>query len=222
MSVYYRDRDRDRVQDDRTVISVRDRPETEYHRDGYTTKKVYRVGGVQEDDRRTMISRRDASRDRDQGYTETRVIRRTEERSPEPEVERREIRIDHSRERPVEPRAYERVVYREDERLAPYRPVFREEEYDRGQLARYTRETDYYPAPPQPIIIRQEPQQIIIQEAPRAPTVVPERKEEDFQLVQKSEVRETVKSEAGTERRSERSKHKDDSEEDYYYERASF
>ena len=228
MSTYYRREERDtRERDWDTRSSVSRREEDS----GYVTKKVYRIpasSGI-DDDRRTIVgggSHRGSDRDRDQAYTtETRVIRRAVEPEPEPEVERREIRItERSRERPREEPVRERIVYREreDDRLAPYRPVMREDDFrdSRGELARYSRETDYYPAPPQPIIIRQEPQQIIIQEAPRAPITVPERREEDFQMVQRSEVRESQKSVVGSDHRTERPrKDRDDEEEDYYYER---
>lgn len=231
MSTYYRREERDRDNwDTRSTVSRR---EVDYDREGYTTKKVYRVGGNdRDDDRRTIIaggSHRGSDRGREQGYTtETRVVRRVAEPEPEPEVERREIRItERSRERPREEPRYERVIYkeREDDRLAPYRPYMREEDYIRPELEKYTRETNYYPPSPQPIIIRQEPQQIIIQEAPRAPITVPEvRREEDFQLVQRSDVREersVAKSEVGSVRpRSEAPpKPRDEEEEDYYYER---
>ena len=233
MSTYYRREERDvreRDWDTRSTISRRDDRREEDS--GYVTKKVYRIpasSGI-DDDRRTTVgsgSHRGSDRDRDQAYTtETRVIRRAVEPEPEPEIERREIRItERSRERPREEPVRERVVYREreDDRLAPYRPIMREDDFrdSRGELARYSRETDYYPAPPQPIIIRQEPQQIIIHEAPRAPITVPEpRREEDFQMVQRSEVRESQKSTVGSDHRTERPrKDRDDEEEDYYYER---
>lgn len=233
MSTYYRREERDvreRDWDTRSAVSRRDDRREEDS--GYVTKKVYRIpasSGI-DDDRRTIVgsgSHRGSDRDREQAYTtETRVVRRVVEPEPEPELERREIRItERSRERPREEPVRERIIYREreDDRLAPYRPMMREDEFrdSRGELARYSRETDFYPPPPQPIIIRQEPQQIIIQEAPRAPITVPEpRREEDFQMVQRSEVRESQKSTVGSEHRTERPrKDRDDEEEDYYYER---
>ena len=164
-----RDRDRDRDRDG----------------EGFSVKKVYRIPGRDLEDDRQSTYRSDDRYDRDRGgnreFTETRIVRRERTPEPEPEPERREIRItreERSRERAPEPRGYEREFRyeRENDRLAPYNRSY---EYDRAgdrDLQRYTREVEYYPRPdpPQPIIIRQEPQQIIIQEAPRAPVVVPE------------------------------------------------
>ncbi|CZS92093.1 uncharacterized protein RCO7_00703 [Rhynchosporium graminicola] len=71
----------------------------------------------------------------------------------------------------------------------------REEPYE---LDRYTRETEYYDRPeppPQPIIIRQrapEPQQIIVQEAPPAPPIVLPPREQEYQIVRQTEVRQEV------------------------------
>lgn len=220
MSVYYRDRERDRDWDVRSSASHRDSHREHDSRGSVVKKTVYRVGGGDDDDRRSShAGGTDRRSDRDRGFEETRIVRRVET-EPEPEPERREIRIierSRERERQPEPRRvereirYERDYDRDYDRLAPY---------DRGDLQRYAREVDYFPRPepPQPIIIRQEPQQIIIQEAPRAPVVVPQPpKEEDFQLVQRSEVGRSARSEVGSERP--RRKPQEDEEEDYYYER---
>ena len=168
MSVIIRERDRDRERDydDRTSTYRRDPP-------GYTTVKRYRVPAEREevDTRRTVIYSPDRDRDRpsdrdrgeDRGFEETRIIRR--ERTPEPEPERRverDIRIERiERERdPEPPRRFAEYRYERDiDRLVPRREPY--------ELERYSRSTEYFPRPdpPQPIIIRQEPQQIIIQEA---------------------------------------------------------
>ena len=207
----------------------------------YTTRKVYRVPREEEterEERLTVIGGSDRRSDRERAYSENRVVIRRE-RTPEPEPvpERREIRV-IEREREREPESREiRVIEREREREPEFRryerPPEREYRYERDldrrdDLERYTRTVDYYPRPepPPPIVIRQEPQQIIFQEAPRAPLVIPapQPKEEDFQLIQRSEIRQTEKSEVGSRHDEERSiarrpKPKEDEQEDYYYER---
>ena len=191
----------------------------------YTTRKVYRVPReeeVEREERLTVVGGSDRRSDRDRAYSENRVVIRRE-RTPDPEPERREIRvIEREREREPEIRRYERPVERE---------IRYERDLDRrDDLERYTRTVDYYPRPepPQPIIIRQEPQQIIIQEAPRAPLVVPAPappKEEDFQMIQRSEIRQSERSEVGSRHEEDRQiarrpkPKEDEEEEDYYYER---
>lgn len=166
------------------------------------------------------------------GYEETtRIIRR--ERTPDPEPERRverDIRIDRieriEREREPEPeRRYERDVRIERferEREPEPRQYEREYRYEHDiervpvrkepyELERYSKSTEYFrPEAPPPIIIRQQPQQIIIQEAPRAPIIIPavQREESDYQLIQRSEVPE--------DRQVAR---REPEQEDYYYER---
>ncbi|KAL6714705.1 hypothetical protein ACLMJK_008130 [Lecanora helva] len=202
----------------------------------YTTRKVYRVPRdeeVEREDRLTVIGGNDHRSDRERSYSENRVVIRRD-RTPEPEPERREIRvIEREREREPEIRRYERPVEREiryerDYDRPPEREIRYERDFDRrDDLERYTRTVDYYPRPepPPPIVIRQEPQQIIFQEAPRAPLVVPAPpKEEDFQLIQRSEIRQSEKSEVGSRHEDERQvarrpRPREDEEEDYYYER---
>lgn len=219
-----------------------------------TTRKVYRIPReeeVEREDRLTVIgggSERRSERGGDRGaYSENRVVIRRE-RTPEPEpvVDRREIRvIEREREREPEPIADRREIRviereREPEFRRYERPPEREFRYERDfdrrdDLERYTRTVDYYPRPepPPPIIIRQEPQQIIFQEAPRAPLIVPTpTKEEDFQVIQRSEIRQSEKSEVGSRHESRhesvheddrqiarRPKPREEEEEDYYYER---
>ena len=224
MSVIIRERERDRERDydDRTSTYRREPA-------GYTTVKRYRVPAEEEkvDTRRTVIYSPDRDREReryserdrneDRSFEETRIIRR--ERTPEPEPERRverDIRIERiERERePEPPRRFAEYRYERDfDRLAPRREPY--------ELERYSRSTEYFPRPdpPQPIIIRQEPQQIIIQEAPRAPIVVPapQKEEQEYQLIQRSEVAEdhrSVISKATTKREKEPQR-----DEEYYYER---
>ena len=225
MSVIYRDRERDREWD--TTRSTGGRTSTyrdsERDREGYSVKKIYRIPGQDVEEDRLSIYRGDDRRsDRERDVQETRIIRR--ERTPEPEPERREIRIvreERSREREPEPRRVEREIRyeREYDRLAPSRDRYdydRSDRGDRNDLQRYTREVEYYPRPdpPQPIIIRQEPQQIIIQEAPRAPVVVPQiEKESEFQMVKRSEVDDT-RSVVSRKPKSEKG-----NEEEYYYEK---
>ena len=73
----------------------------------------------------------------------------------------------------------EKVVCRdrEDDKLVPYRSLMKEEARNRGELAKYSRATDYYSATPLPFIIREEPQQIVDQKALRAPMTVPVQKQ---------------------------------------------
>jgi len=239
-------RDREVEYDSRSNAGSYLRPEP---RDApYTTRKIYRVPReeeVEREERLTVVGggsdRRSERGGERGGYSENRVVIRRE-RTPEPEPvqERREIRI-IEREREPEPipeRREIRVIEREREPEArryerpPEREIRYERDFDRrDDLERYTRTVDYYPRPepPPPIIIRQEPQQIIIQEAPRAPLVVPAPpKEEDFQLIQRSEIRQTERSEAGSRHESRleddrqiarRPKPREEEEEDYYYER---
>lgn len=215
---------------------------------GHTTTRKYvipRGEEVEKEDRLTVIGGgSDRHSQRDPSYSENRVvIRREITPEPEPVQERREIRvIEREREREPEIRRFERPVEREiryerepyereiryEREREPEREIRYERDLDRrDDLERYTRTVDYYPRPepPPPIIIRQEPQQIIIQEAPRAPLVVPAPpKEEDFQIVQRSEIRQTERSEVGSRHDEERQiarrpKPKEEEEEDYYYER---
>ncbi|KAL9103304.1 MAG: hypothetical protein Q9163_001646 [Psora crenata] len=222
MSVIYRDRERDREWDTRSTggrsTTYRD---SDREREGYSIKKIYRIPNRDVEEDRLSIYRGDDRRsERERDVQETRIVRR--ERSPEPEPERREIHIvreERSRERQPEPRHVEREIrYERDlERLAPARGPY---ENDRGDLQRYSRSVEYFPRPdpPQPIIIRQEPQQIIIQEAPRAPITVPvpvpvaQKDESEFQLVHRSEVAEDRQV-------ARRPKSEKDNEEEYYYER---
>ena len=215
-----RERDRNRDWDDRSSAyrdSGRDRGES------FTTVKRYRIPNRDEEDKVERLTVYDRDRDRrsdrgeTRGFEETRIVRR--ERTPEPEPEpvrrvERDIRIERvEREREPEPRRlereyrYERDVDRLPTRRDPY------------ELERYSRSTEYFPRPdpPQPIIIRQEPQQIIIQEAPRAPIVIPApqpKEESDFQLIQRSEVKEDRQI-----ARREPTRETPREEEDYYYER---
>ncbi|KAL8805069.1 MAG: hypothetical protein Q9182_002159 [Xanthomendoza sp. 2 TL-2023] len=222
-----RERDRDRDWDNRTSLG-RDSSD----RAGFTTVKRYRIPNRDEDDDRLSVYNRDRDRRSDRGgnntFEETRIVRR--ERTPEPEPERREIRIERfERDRPPSPPRVERdirIERYEREREPDRRPYERDYRYEREverprrdpyDVERYSKSVEYFPRPdpPQPIIIRQEPQQIIIQEAPRAPIVIPapQKEENEFQLIQRSEVNEDRQI---ARREPER---RDDREEDYYYER---
>ena len=228
--VYRSERDREVEYDHRSSVGGYLRPEP--REAPVTTRKIYRVPREDEVEREERIiytgGGSEHRSDRDRGYAENRVVIRRE-RTPEPEPERREVvRVvererEREREREPEIRRYERPVERE---------VRYERDFDRREdLERYTRTVDYYPRPepPPPIIIRQEPQQIIFQEAPRAPLVVPAPappKEEDFQVIQRSEVRQSERSEVGSRHDEDRQiarrpkpKEEDDEEENYYYER---
>ncbi|KAL9044670.1 MAG: hypothetical protein Q9214_002208, partial [Letrouitia sp. 1 TL-2023] len=223
-----RERDRDRDRDWDTRSTYRDR---ESDRGGYTTVKRYRIPNRDEEDERLTVYKSDRDRDyrSDRGFEETRIIRR--ERTPEPEPERREIRIERfERDRPPSPPRVERDIrierYERDREPEPRRferDYRYEREVDRPHrdpygVERYSKSVEYFPRPepPQPIIIRQEPQQIIIQEAPRAPIVVPapQRDESDYQLIQRSEVQEDRQI-----ARREPERREPEREEDYYYER---
>ncbi len=197
MSVIVRERERERDWDESS--SYRSQPRS------YTTVKRYRIPPREEEEDRLSIYERDRRSDREPRVEETRIVRRSErEREPEPRVER-DIRIGRvERAREPEPRRYEREYRfeRDIEREPP-----RRDPYD---LERYSRSTEYFSRPevPQPIIIRQEPQQIIIQEAPRAPIVIPAREEPEYQLIQRAEVEDRQVARREPQR-----------EEDYYYER---
>ncbi|KAI4241252.1 MAG: hypothetical protein L6R40_004668 [Gallowayella cf. fulva] len=228
-----RERDRDRDWDTRTSHG-RDSSD----RAGFTTVKRYRIPNRDEDDDRLSVYNRDRDRRSDRGagggsggghsFEETRIVRR--ERTPDPEPERREIRIERfERDRPPSPPRIDRdirIERYEREREPDRRPYERDYRYEREverprrdpyDVERYSKSVEYFPRPdpPQPIIIRQEPQQIIIQEAPRAPIVIPapQKEESEFQLIQRSEVNEDRQI---ARREPER---RDDREEDYYYER---
>ncbi|KAL9602089.1 MAG: hypothetical protein Q9219_002085 [cf. Caloplaca sp. 3 TL-2023] len=220
-----RDRDRDRDWDNRT--SFRESSD----RGGFTTVKRYRIPNRDDDDERLTVYNRDRDRDRrsDRGFEETRIVRR--ERTPEPEPERREIRIERfERDRPPSPPRIDRdirIERYEREREPDRRPYERDYRYEREferprrdpyDVERYSKSVEYFPRPdpPQPIIIRQEPQQIIIQEAPRAPIVVPapQKEESEFQLIQRSEINEDRQI-----ARREPERREPEREEDYYYER---
>ncbi|KAI4172162.1 MAG: hypothetical protein LQ343_003722 [Gyalolechia ehrenbergii] len=200
-------------------------------RGGFTTVKRYRIPNREEDDERLTVYNRDRDRDHrsDRGFEETRIVRR--ERTPEPEPERREIRIERfERDRlPSPPRIDRdiRIERYEREREPDRRPYERDYRYEREverprrdpyDVERYSKSVEYFPRPdpPQPIIIRQEPQQIIIQEAPRAPIVVPapQKDESEFQLIQRSEINEDRQI-----ARREPERREPEREEDYYYER---
>ena len=206
-------RDRDDFDDSRSVIS-RSGPRDS---GAYTTRKVYRIPAEDQIDR---FSAYGSNQDRDR--IETRIARR--ERTPEAQVERRVIRIEHREPEPEpEPEPGPRR----------YQTEYRYEPHRRDDLERYSRSVEYFsrPDPPQPIIIRQEPQQIIIQEALRPPVVIspPPPQEEDFQVIRREEVvrsevghrSDTQRSQAGTERQIARrpKPNEDEEEEDYYYER---
>lgn len=97
-----RERDRDRDWDSRTTHTHRDSSD----RAGFTTVKRYRIPNRDEDDDRLSVYNRDRDRRTDRStvgsgnFEETRIIRR--ERTPEPEPERREIRVERfERERPL-------------------------------------------------------------------------------------------------------------------------
>ncbi|KAL8772162.1 MAG: hypothetical protein Q9209_002597 [Squamulea sp. 1 TL-2023] len=221
-----RDRDRDRDWDTRTSHG-RDSSDR-----AFTTVKRYRIPNRDDDDDRLSVYNRDRDRRSDRGgnntFEETRIVRR--ERTPEPEPERREIRIERfERDRPPSPPRIDRdirIERYEREREPDRRPYERDYRYERElerprrdpyDVERYSKSVEYFPRPdpPQPIIIRQEPQQIIIQEAPRAPIVVPapQKEEAEFQLIQRSEINEDRQ----IARRE--PEPRDDREEDYYYER---
>ena len=222
----------------RSTTDVRDRDDdrrSEFSRaeprEGpYVTKKTYVIPREPEErEERIIIGERDRRSERDRGsFVDDRQVVIRRDRTPEPpQPERREIRvIEREREAPPVERREIRVIEREREREPePRRAEYRYERdfVDRPDLERYTRSVDYYqrPEPPQPIIIRQEPQQIIIQEAPRPPVVLsPPPREENFELIQRSEIRGTERSEVGEERQLvRRPKPREEEEEDYYYER---
>lgn len=199
MSVIIRE-SRERDYDD-SRSSYRESP-----RASYQTVKRYKIPPArEEEEERISVYDRRTEREPERRFDETRIIRREREPDPEPRVERN-IRIERY-ERSPEPAPrrfereyrYERDIEREPPRRDPY------------ELARYSRSTEYFQRPeaPPPIIIRQEPQQIIIQEAPRAPIIIPAREESDFQVVQRSEA---VEDRQIARREPER-------EEDYHYER---
>lgn len=199
MSVIIRE-SRERDYDDNRS-SYRESPRTSYQ-----TVKRYKIPHPgEEDEERISVYERRSEREPERRFEETRIIRREREPEPEPRVERN-IRIERY-ERSPEPAPrrfereyrYERDIEREPPRRDPY------------ELARYSRSTEYFQRPeaPPPIIIRQEPQQIIIQEAPRAPIIIPAREESDYQVVQRSEVAEDRQI----------ARREPEREEDYHYER---
>ncbi|KAL8692217.1 MAG: hypothetical protein Q9218_002717 [Villophora microphyllina] len=106
MSVIYKERTRERDDwDNRSSYRESDKG-------GYTTVKKYRIPPAEEEDRLTVINRdsgRRSERGGDRTFDETRIIRR--ERTPEPEPERREIRIERfERDRPPSPPRLERDI----------------------------------------------------------------------------------------------------------------
>ena len=202
-----RDDTRERDYDDRSSQFLR----AETREAPYVTRKTYRIPREREEEEReeriTIVggggSDRRSERDRG-GFEENRVVIRRERtpEPPQPERRDREIRV-IERERSPEPRRFERE-YRYERDFDRRDDL--ERDFDRrDDLERYTRSVEYFPRPdpPQPIIIRQEPQQIIIQEAPRPPLVLPAPappREENFEVIQRSEVQRSERSEVGGDR----------------------
>ncbi|KAL9590116.1 MAG: hypothetical protein Q9203_001097 [Teloschistes exilis] len=135
MSVIYKERTRERDDwDNRTSYRESDRTSG-----GYTTVKKYRIPPAEDEDRLTVINRdsgRRSERGGDRSFEETRIIRR--ERTPEPEPERREIRIERfERDRPPSPPRMERDIRIERfERSRPPSPPRMEQDV---RIERYER-----------------------------------------------------------------------------------
>lgn len=200
------DRGDARVEETKIIRTTREEDEPQYSR-AYT-----RPDPGFSKSRETITIRRDESPERRDEYwrrppgepVEDRelVIRRTVERdnapppAPAPPSRERELAVT---------RVEDDRRYSDYEMVSPQRPRFDERDQE---VQRYIRTSEYYqpqPAPPpQTIIIRQEP--IIIRERERP-------REEDYQIVKRSDVEE----ERSVSRRSARSA--DPRDEEYFYEK---
>ncbi|TKA70739.1 hypothetical protein B0A49_05453 [Cryomyces minteri] len=209
MSVIYKERERDREWD---TESSRGAPR-------FTTVRRYRVnpersfeGDRYEEDKQIVIR----EREREVPPREVRQYRfeRDIERDPPSPRQLREYRFERDVERapsqrapspPSPPRVrewrFEREVEREPRELPQRSPY---------ELEKYSKSTEYFSRPDPPIIIRQEPQQIIIREAPRKPIII-EREQPQYEIVERNEVpdnRQLVRRE-------------EPPDEDYYFERTT-
>ncbi|KAL2358568.1 hypothetical protein BJ546DRAFT_17533 [Cryomyces antarcticus] len=209
MSVIYKERERDREWDTEssrgaprftTVRRYRVNPERSFERDRY------------EEDKQIVIR----EREREIPPREVRQYRfeRDIERDPPSPRQVREYRFERDVERapsqrapspPSPPRVrewrFERDIEREP-REPPQRSPY--------ELEKYSKSTEYFSRPDPPIIIRQEPQQIIIREAPRKPIVI-QREQPQYEIVERNEVpdnRQLVRRE-------------EPPDEDYYFERTT-
>jgi hypothetical protein len=182
------------------VYKDRDEPRT------YTTVRRYRVPdrAFEEEDvyEKQIVIKRNHDReatprqDRDLEY-------RPRERDAQREVFRYEREVERA---PSPPEAHVREFRyeREIEREPPRR--------DQWDLEKYTRSTDYYQ--PQPIVIRQEAQPIVIKESVRQPIVL-QREEPQYEFIERDEVRDDRQ----VARRTDTQRRRDD--DDYYYERTT-
>ncbi|KAI9675150.1 MAG: hypothetical protein M1829_003510 [Trizodia sp. TS-e1964] len=174
MSVIVRERERER---DWEEEAYRAPPR------GYQSVRRYRVSRQSDD----TASSYDTSYGRDGAYERERHFER-------PERSERHFTVSTEiRDRPEREYQYARERPWERESVYEYDRELREPHRSPYELERYSRSTEYFsrpeaPAPPPaPIVIRQEPQPIYIQEAPRAPIIIP-REETHYELVQRSEV----------------------------------
>lgn len=197
--------------DNRTEIDIRED-------DRYTSRDIRRE--PERHSRETITIRRDESPDRHRD--------RYWERPPGEPVEERELVIRRTVDRDNDARAPSRVdnksmVLADDRResrfsdyevVSPQRGSFDDRE---REVQRYIRTTDYYnPQPqqqPQTIIIRQEP--IIIRETRERSPRREERRDEDYQIVKKSD----IDDERSVSRRSKSEAGQRDRDEEYFYEK---